>query len=152
MVKLDDGYLRKHCSSCGWAYYPQVFDSVAAVISKDKKILLVKRGREPHKNTWMFPGGFIEYGEHPEETLKREVKEETGLKVKKISLFEIVQTDDDPRAPGNLIFFYKVEPYFSHLRTDRNENIDIDWFSKNDLPNIGWKSHKYIIKLISKEK
>lgn len=152
LVKLDDGYLRKHCSSCGWTYYPQVFDSVAAVISKNKKILLVKRGREPYKDTWMFPGGFVEYGEHPEETLKREVIEETGLKVKKASLLEIVQSVDDPRAPGNLIFFYKVKPYSGSLETDKNENVDIGWFSKSDLPKIGWKSHKYIIKLISKEK
>ena len=46
-----------------------------AVITRDKKILLVQ---EPD-NRWEFPGGKIEFGDTPEETLKRELKEELGV-------------------------------------------------------------------------
>jgi len=46
-----------------------------AVITKDNKFLLVE---EPDKR-WEFPGGKIEFGDTPEDTLKRELQEELGL-------------------------------------------------------------------------
>jgi mutator protein MutT len=152
LAKVDDDHSRKYCPSCDWVYYPQVFNSVAAIIIENNKVLLVERGREPYKNTWMFPGGFVEYGEHPEETLRREIREETGLRAKKISFFKTVQTVDDPRAPGNLILFYRVEPYKGLIKTDKKENIAVNWFSLDRLPKIGWKSHKYIMRTLKKEK
>jgi len=82
-IKDEEGEKRKFCSSCNWTYYPHVHSAVAAVIVSQGKALMVKRAREPFKDTWMFPAGFVDFGEHPLETLKREVKEETGLKVEK---------------------------------------------------------------------
>lgn len=152
VTKEDDGLKRKHCTLCGWVYYPQVFISTAAVILKNKKVILVKRGREPYKNTWMFPGGFVEYGEHPLETLKKEIIEETRLKITKSSLLEMVQTIDDPRAPGNLIFFYLVKTSEGTIKTDKNENSDIAWFDVAKPPEIGWKSHRKVMDLIKNKK
>ena len=151
-TREDDGLRRKHCVLCDWVYYPQVFISVAAVILKNKKTLLVKRNREPYRNTWMFPGGFVEYGEHPLETLKKEILEETGLRMTKSNLLEMVQTVDDPRAPGNLIFFYLVETLSGKVKTDKNENSDIAWFDITKPPKIGWKSHRKIMDLVKSKK
>ena len=55
--------------------------AVGAIILKDDKILLVKRGAEPGIGKWSIPGGSMEFGETMEEAVKREVKEETGLDV-----------------------------------------------------------------------
>ncbi|PIU73066.1 hypothetical protein COS78_04000 [Candidatus Shapirobacteria bacterium CG06_land_8_20_14_3_00_40_12] len=142
----DEEIIRKYCPKCLWVYYPQAFDSVAAVITRNGKMLMVKRIREPFKNSWMFPGGFIEFGEHPEDTLKREVKEECGLKILQSKLIEVVQTSDDFRAPGNLVFFYKVKTSGRKIKTDNEENSDIRWFGIKKAPKIGWKSQKYILK------
>ncbi|KAJ3060211.1 hypothetical protein HK102_009619, partial [Quaeritorhiza haematococci] len=38
------------------------------------------RGRDPHKGHWALPGGFVEYGEDPEQGVRRELEEETHLK------------------------------------------------------------------------
>lgn len=81
--------------------------SAEAIIIKNGKVLLVKRAREPYKGTWMFPAGFIDFGEHPTETITREVSEETGLKLKKAELFKVLQSEDDPRSPGHFLFFIK---------------------------------------------
>ena len=55
--------------------------AVDAVIVKNKKIVLIKRKREPHRGRYALPGGFVEYGETVEAALQREVLEETGLKI-----------------------------------------------------------------------
>ena len=52
---------------------------VYGVLIKDGSILLVRKARGPYKGKWDLPGGSIEFGEEPEQTLKREFLEETGL-------------------------------------------------------------------------
>jgi len=58
--------------------------NVYAVVRDSKGRILVMKRREP--KIWEFPGGGIEWGETPEEAVKREVLEETGLKIKGIKL------------------------------------------------------------------
>lgn len=52
---------------------------VYGVLIENNKILLIKKARGPHKGKWDLPGGSIEFGEEPYETLKREFYEETGI-------------------------------------------------------------------------
>jgi ADP-ribose pyrophosphatase YjhB (NUDIX family) len=57
----------------------QVF--AAAVILDDDKNLLLVKSTYTRFHPWGLPGGSLEYGEHPEEAVIREVWEETGLRV-----------------------------------------------------------------------
>lgn len=107
---------------------------------------MVKRARDPHKGTWMFPAGFIDFGEHPEDTLKREVHEETGLIVKDCSLIDIQQVDDDPRAMGHFGFFYQVTVEDGELKNDPEENEMVSWIDTDKLPAICWVSHQLVAK------
>lgn len=56
--------------------------AVDAVIRIRNGVVLVRRRNPPFQGKWALPGGFVKYGERVEEALVREVKEETGLKVK----------------------------------------------------------------------
>lgn len=148
-VRTEERKQREYCRFCDWTYYPHVFASTAAIIFKKKKVLLVKRKREPYANTWMFPAGFIEYGEHPEEALVRETEEETGLKIKPVKVFHIFQSEDDPRAMGHFIFFYLTKITGGRVKmADENENSKIGWFPLKDLPGIGWKAHKEVVRML----
>jgi 8-oxo-dGTP diphosphatase len=52
---------------------------------------LVERGREPLKGYWSLPGGLVETGELLEDAIRREILEETGLRVKPVSIHKIFE-------------------------------------------------------------
>ena len=58
----------------------QVFAAVKGLIENDKKYLLIKQ-KIGDEYIYDLPGGKVDYGESPYETLHREIKEETGLEV-----------------------------------------------------------------------
>lgn len=72
----------KRCLDCGFVYYMNPSAATAAFIENGKGELLVeRRGKEPAKGTLDLPGGFADCYETAEEGVRREIKEETGLKV-----------------------------------------------------------------------
>ena len=50
-------------------------------MTRDGKLLLVRRAIDPWHGLWDIPGGFCEAGEHPQQTVVREVREEVGLDI-----------------------------------------------------------------------
>jgi 8-oxo-dGTP diphosphatase len=54
-------------------------------------ILLVERGGHPLKGYWSIPGGLVETGETLDQAVRREVLEETGLRVKPVEMFGIFE-------------------------------------------------------------
>lgn len=60
--------------------------AVSVVIARDDCYLLVERAREPGRGQFAFPGGRVEPGEPLESAARREVLEETGLTVGKLTL------------------------------------------------------------------
>lgn len=76
----------KRCGDCGFTYYFNPRAAVVAVIVNEANELLVcRRAKDPCKGTLDLPGGFCESFETAEESVRREVKEETGLEVEKAS-------------------------------------------------------------------
>jgi 8-oxo-dGTP diphosphatase len=65
----------------------------AVITCEDNSVVLIKRKKDPYKDSWALPGGFVEYGETVEKAVLREVKEETGLE---ITLCGIVGVYSDP--------------------------------------------------------
>ena len=80
--------------------------AVSCVFRRAGKTLLVRRGREPAKDRWAFPGGSVEPGETMVEAVCREMSEETGLEVGDVRFLlhhEIIE-----RGPDGLSYHYVI--------------------------------------------
>jgi len=76
------------CKNCTYNFYINPAPTNAIILENEAgEILLVKRKFEPKKGYLDLPGGFIEIGESMEESTIREVKEELGIDIKKVSYF-----------------------------------------------------------------
>jgi mutator protein MutT len=80
--------------------YKNPIPTVDAIIQKStNSILLVKRSKDPFKNQFALPGGFVNEGETIEEAIKREVYEETSLEVHPIDILGVYSDPKrDPRG------------------------------------------------------
>ena len=117
-------------------YPKQPIIGVGAVIIKDGKILLEKRKNEPGKGKWSIPGGLVELGETIEQTVIREVKEETGLEVEKpkhIDVVDNVVRDDN----SEIKYHFVIIDYFVKLKGGtleaRNDAEELRWVPLTDV-------------------
>ncbi|PKM80971.1 MAG: 8-oxo-dGTP diphosphatase MutT [Firmicutes bacterium HGW-Firmicutes-14] len=70
----------------------------AAVIRKGDRFLIAQRKKGSHQEMkWEFPGGKVEQGEHPEDCLRREIKEELGVTVEVTDICQVVSHNYDAR-------------------------------------------------------
>src|ERR1700678_3610397 len=79
--------------------------AVGAIIVKDGRVLLVRRGSAPLKGHWTLPGAVLELGESLHQGVVREVREETGLTVEPLELIELL---DRIHREGNRVRYHYV--------------------------------------------
>ena len=118
--------------------------TVDGAILKGNKILLIKRKNEPFKGKWALPGGFVEYGERVEDTVVREIYEETGLKTKIRDFIGIYSDPNrDPRGHTiTVVYFLDIKG--GELKSG-DDASDVKFFDLKDLPELSF-DHDIIIK------
>jgi len=106
LVPRDDhGSMRPTCPNCGFIYYRNPVPAAGVILPHDGEVLLVRRRYAPRAGAWCLPAGFMEYGETPEHCARRELHEETGLRVRLTGLFGVYAGFDDPRVRAILILY-----------------------------------------------
>jgi 8-oxo-dGTP diphosphatase len=84
---------------------PALSTDCVAVDAKGR-VLLIRRGHPPYKGRFALPGGFVELDETVEEACRRELMEETGVKVGRLELIGVYSGPKrDPRGPTCAVAF-----------------------------------------------
>jgi 8-oxo-dGTP diphosphatase len=80
------------------------------VIDGKGRLLLIRRGHPPFKGQYALPGGFAEVGETIEDTCRRELLEETGIKAGRLELLGVYSDPGrDPRGHTcSVVFMTRV--------------------------------------------
>jgi len=113
-----------------------------AVLIENRKILLIKRSKEPGKNLWAIPGGRIEESETAEECLVREMKEETGLDIEPTALINVYsEPDRDPR--GIIAAAYIVRRIGGELKAGDDAG-EVQWFPLDSMPKLAFDHQKIV--------
>ena len=101
---------------------------VAVIITKDDKVLLMKRKGVHGTGTWTTPGGHLDFGETPEQCGAREAKEEVGLDVVDLRF----------RAFTNDIFESDGQHYISIWMDGKSISGEPTIAAEEEVAEIGW--------------
>ncbi|MEM0493544.1 MAG: NUDIX hydrolase [Candidatus Thermoplasmatota archaeon] len=126
--------------------------TVDGVVIKDDAILLVKRRKQPFKDKWALPGGFVEYGETTESAIVREILEETGIKTRIRSLIGVYSDPKrDPRG-HTITIAYRLDAIDSidNIRGD-DDAADARFFKFDNLPVLAFDHNRIVNDALQKE-
>ncbi len=109
---------------------------VGAVIIKDGRALLVKRGKEPGYGRWSIPGGAVHLGEKLSRAIEREVLEETGLVVKAgeiVKVYEPIIKDKEGKIQYHYVLIDFMCSYVSGEPQPSSDILDAAMASPEEL-------------------
>lgn len=110
-----------------------VLTSDIIIIDSKKEVLLTRRNITPYKGWWAIPGGHVEMYERVSQAAIREIKEETGLKVKIVDFLGIYDSPKrDPR--GHSVCITYIAKIVSGKLQINSEVSEFGWFALNKLP------------------
>lgn len=142
-AKIDTRHCQKDnvvtgvCSNCDAVYYDNPKIIVLSLIDFKGKVLLCKRAIKPRLGCWALPGGYMEKNETIEGAAIRETKEETGVEVKKLYLYTLVN------CPSiNQVYFVFRGSVNSDHTVIGEESMDVQFYAECDVP---WSSLSYKI-------
>jgi ADP-ribose pyrophosphatase YjhB (NUDIX family) len=134
------------CPACKLIHYQNPIPSVAAVLSKEGRFLLVKRAIEPARGEWSLPGGFIECGETVEQALVREVQEETGIHCAAGRVLEVASVIGG--YYGDVIVIGCAASYVSGELAPAFDAEDAAFFVSAELPRLAFDAHRNFIRRV----
>lgn len=127
-----------------------IFVTVDAVVirknGEDNQVLLIKRKKEPFKGGWALPGGFVDEHEDLKVAAKRELQEETGVRVDfMVQIGAFGKPHRDPRHHTVSIVYLAIVPETTEA-TGADDAEEAKWFSVKNLPELAF-DHADIVNL-----
>ena len=118
------------CEDCGKVVFPRIEPCVIVLVRKGDRMLLARHSQR-NNDIYACIAGFMETGETAEQAVRRELMEETGIKVKNIQYFG---TQSWP-FPSQLMLAFTAEWESGEPRPQDGELADVGWFLPGECPN-----------------
>jgi len=127
--------------------------AVAVIIVDNKKVCLVKRGKDPFKGMWVLPGGHVGERETVEDAAIRESKEETGLNIQLLSLFGVSSAPFRHPTKRLVDIVFIARPESGKLKAG-TDSVDVWWYplDKALKMRLGFDHNKYLDLYASRSK
>jgi len=119
----------KRCGGCGREQFPHVHPCALVLVRRGHELLLVRKPDWP-EGYYSLPSGFCDFGESLEECACREVREETGIRIRGL---RYVGSQSWP-FPSQLMMAFTAEYAGGEVAVDRGELEDARWFATDALP------------------
>jgi ADP-ribose pyrophosphatase YjhB (NUDIX family) len=132
-------------------YPDSPYVGVGAVVVRDHRVLLIRRGTAPLLGEWSLPGGVLECGETLREAVAREAHEETGLVVETgemLGVYERVIRDDEGRVRYHFVLIdFLCRAIGGELKAG-SDAADVRWFTRDELPalNLAYDASDVVLK------
>lgn len=121
---------------------------VFAVTGVSAKVLFVKRGKEPFKGKWAFPGGFVGMEEELEDAVARELEEETRLKnVYLEQMHTFGKCGRDPRGRQITVAYMGIIEGSPPRVKGGDDAAQAKWFNIDKVPTDLAFDHNHGVKL-----
>jgi ADP-ribose pyrophosphatase YjhB (NUDIX family) len=130
---------RPACPAGHFVHYENPAVTTQAWIERDGRWLLLRRAHEPQAGEWDLPGGFIEPGEDPEDSVRREVREETGLEIEVLGIFAAGASTygEGGKHTVDIAFRCRSETGEVGVSEEKSEH---GWFALGDFPPLAFAS------------
>jgi len=110
--------------------------AVGAIVFKDGRVLLVRRGQPPAEGEWAIPGGSVEIGETLQQAAQRELLEETGIRIQAgepCFIFDAIHIDPDGRVRFHYVVIDLLADYVEGFPRAGGDAADARWVSAEEL-------------------
>lgn len=119
----------KKCTNCDLIVYPRISPAIIVMIKKDNEILMAKSANFKPNQFKTLISGFVEPGESLEHAVRREVREEIGIKIKNISYF----ASQPWPFPNSLMVGFLADYESGEINVDGKEILDAAWLNKDQI-------------------
>lgn len=130
-TEVQPGERARRCPACGHSAYPRISPAMMALVWRPGQVLLA---RAPHFAPGMYSAlaGFVEAGESIEQCIRREVAEEVGVEVGRLSYYG----SQSWPFPNSLMIAFSAEWTGGDIVPQPGEIEDAQWFELDALPKI----------------
>nr|VFJ47803.1 MAG: ADP-ribose pyrophosphatase YjhB, NUDIX family [Candidatus Kentron sp. DK]VFJ64251.1 MAG: ADP-ribose pyrophosphatase YjhB, NUDIX family [Candidatus Kentron sp. DK] len=120
-------------------YPAQPIAAVGAVVFKGDSVLLVRRGQPPNQGRWAIPGGCLHLGEDFRTAAEREIREETGIRIRArhpIYIFDVIERDEQGRVRYHYVITDLLADYVSGQPTAGDDAVEARWVTPDEFDTL----------------
>ena len=111
------------------------------------RVLLIERAHDPFAGCWALPGGFVDMDEDLETAARRELEEETGLRLSYLEqLYTFGAPDRDPRGRVVSVAWFALVQALDHVPESGSDAAQASWHPVADLPPLAF-DHRRILRM-----